>query len=119
MVNLFNIFALVAAAIPLGSATPLPSPAAIVPRGGQVVSDHYIVLLKDGISSQEFEQHQQWATELHKNRLFRRDDSTLAGIQKKYRYGNITGYAGSFHQSTIEQVSPTFSNKLPRLTLVP
>jgi hypothetical protein len=110
MVNIFNIFALAVAVVPFGSAGPLPSSTAIARRGGQVVSDHYIVLLKDGLSSHEFEQHQHWATELHNNRRFRRDDNTLAGIQKKYRYGNITGYAGSFHQSTIEHVSRIIPN---------
>ncbi|KAF8249123.1 subtilisin-like protein [Wilcoxina mikolae CBS 423.85] len=110
MVN-FNIrFLLFAAAAILPFAAALPvhavtsDPGTVTIQSGSVVADHYIVLLKPETTAEEFQAHQVWATNLHHRRLSRRDDSSLAGIKRKWHFGKMTGYSGSFDNATIEEI---------------
>ncbi|KAL7270150.1 hypothetical protein RUND412_007150 [Rhizina undulata] len=71
---------------------------------GMTVPDHYIVVLKDDVDDQTFEEHRAWATNLHERRLSRRDDSTLSGIHHHYNFATFKGYAGAFDATTIEEI---------------
>jgi hypothetical protein len=68
------------------------------------VPDHYIVILKDGISISEFEAHQAWATNMLQSRLYQRENQHSWGIRYFYNFGTLTGYAGAFDGQTIEDV---------------
>jgi oryzin len=71
---------------------------------GTVVEDNYIVVLKPDVSAAEFESHASWTTSLHANRLRRRDDSSLSGINRRYQFSTLTGYSGSFDSATIQTI---------------
>jgi len=106
----FRNLALFAAAIlPLVAGAPTLSTRAQKARAlqekmGQVVADNYIVVLKSDLTSEQVENHQAWASDLHAKRLARRDDASLAGITAKYSMSRLTGYAGSFDADTIETI---------------
>jgi oryzin len=107
MVNLLSLLSAAAAvALPFASALPVHSaPSGKVSiQAGSIVADNYIVLLKSDVTSQQFEEHQAWATGLHNRRLTRRSDASLTGIKSKYHFGSFTAYSGAFDSSTIEQV---------------
>ena len=114
MVNM-NLFALAAAAIiPFVAARPTLMPeinARQIRTAGTIVKDNYIVILKPELSNDEFEASVAWATSTHHNRLRRRDDTSLSGVNQKYHFGKMNGYSGSFDSSTIEEVR--FSTSLP------
>lgn len=94
-------FPLATLAVPTGNSASTP---AVAPEAGNKFSDHYIVVLKEEIDEDTFISHQQWVTKTHKNRLARRDDSTLTGLKSKYVFGKFKGYSGSFDASTIDDI---------------
>ena len=75
------------------------------PPHAQVVPDGYIVVLKDGTSTEALENHQAWVTNLHRRQLAKRGGA-LAGTQHTYSFDTgLKGYAGAFHASTIDQIA--------------
>lgn len=105
-----SLAVLSAAFIPFqAAAAPLPAtssePTFSIARAGEKVPDRYIVVLKKDVDSQAFEAHMASAMAIHKNRLVRRDDPSLVGLEKKYEFGSFKGYYGSFDSSTIEQIN--------------
>lgn len=70
----------------------------------EVIPDSYVVVLKDGVTHDQFESHQEWAMAKHTNRMHRRDDTSLTGPHTRYNLGKLYGYAGSFDNSTIEEI---------------
>ena len=78
--------------------------AGLTAKGGDVIPDSYIVVLKDGISHDKFEAHQQWAQALHSKRLVRRDDKNLTGVNQGFHFGGLFGYSGAFDDDTLSQI---------------
>lgn len=71
---------------------------------GQAIPDSYVVVLKEGISPEDFESHQSWAQNMHKTRLGRRDDTTLQGVHQSFTLGNMCGYHGTFDEATLAEI---------------
>ncbi|PWY80585.1 subtilisin-like protein [Aspergillus heteromorphus CBS 117.55] len=72
-----------------------------------VIPGKYIVTFKPGVDEARIESHTEWATILHKRSLERRDttDPSLpVGIERSYKINNFAGYAGSFDETTIEEI---------------
>lgn len=88
------------ALLPLIAAAPVSQDAA----KAQAISGKYIVKLKDGIDAAQIESHHQWATDLHTRSISRRADSAAKGIEKTYKISNFNAYAGSFDETTIEEI---------------
>lgn len=84
--------------------TPSQAPSFSVSGAGQAIPDSYVVVLKDGISPEDFEAHQTWAQNMHKTRLGRRDDENLNGIHQSFTLGNMCGYHGTFDEATLAQI---------------
>lgn len=94
----------------LAAAAPLPtanSNTTTISRAGETVADNYIVVLKKDVDTETFEAHIASTMSLHKNRLVRRGDPSLTGLNQKYSFGNFKGYSGAFDASTIEQIKNT------------
>jgi cerevisin len=107
MVGLFSIISLavVVAATPLSAShstlqrhsthglAPLttPDPAATV------VKDGYIVVLKDGVSTEQLFAHID-GVNAHSDSLMQKD----GGLKHVYNLGGFKGYAGSFEQDTLD-----------------
>ncbi|CCX30906.1 putative alkaline protease 1 [Pyronema domesticum] len=107
MVNFVNFFAAVVALVPFVAAAPLTvtvGPVTVSVLEGTVIPDNYIVVLKDGISDAQYRAHQEWANSRHSQRLFRRNDPSLSGIEREYHLSSLLGYAGVFDQSTIDEI---------------
>lgn len=108
---LITLTALAAAFLPLNviaaptpGANPLdfyPSP---VGRASGNLSSSYIIVLREDTDESTFESHRSWVTNIHKNRLARRDGPALTGWTTKYVFGKFKGYAGDFDQTTIEKI---------------
>ncbi|KAI5803340.1 secreted serine protease [Peziza echinospora] len=71
---------------------------------GETIKDSYVVVLKDGVSRDQFEAHQKWAQEMHQSRLHRRDDIGLTGIQQSWDLNGLYGYTGAFDNSTLHEI---------------
>lgn len=64
------------------------------------ISGSYIVTLKDGVDAATAESHIQWVGDVHKRSINKRDSK---GVEKTYT-GNFNGYAGSFDESTLQEI---------------
>lgn len=109
---LIALAALAAAFLPLNviaaptlGANPLDVyPHSPVGRAGGNLSSSYIIVLREDTDESAFESHRLWVTNVHKNRLVRRDDPALTGWTTKYAFGKFKGYAGAFDQTTVEKI---------------
>lgn len=95
------LFPILGAAAP---AQPVETPSSSVARGGEIIPDSYVVVLKDGITHEEFESHQRWVQRRHESRLGRRDDANLNGVHKGFTLGSLYGYHGTFDSDTLAEI---------------
>jgi hypothetical protein len=91
----------------LAAALPFINAAAIIKPNNQkdVIKDAYIVVMKDGISAEEFSNHRLWAADIHTSRLAKRGSSDISGVKYTYDIGNLKGYSGSFDADTIKEIA--------------
>ncbi|KAF8470862.1 peptidase S8/S53 domain-containing protein [Kalaharituber pfeilii] len=73
-------------------------------NAGDTIPDNYIIVLKDGITQEKFEEHQHWAQSKFQSRLSHRDDTSLGGIHHGFQFGGLYGYTGSFDNATLEEI---------------
>lgn len=73
----------------------------------QTIPGKYIVTFKQGLADAKIESHAAWATELHRRCLDGRstaDGDLPVGIERTYKINQFAGYAGSFDETTIEEI---------------
>lgn len=91
----------------VGDSAPATSPQVspfTIPGAGQAIPDSYVVVLRKGISPQDFEAHQSWAQNKHKTRLGRRNDTNINGIHQSFTLGKMCGYHGTFDEATLAEI---------------
>ncbi|KAI0975473.1 peptidase S8/S53 domain-containing protein [Xylaria arbuscula] len=74
---------------------------AIKPSQPEYIPNKYIVTLKSGISTADFESHVNWARDVHAQSLTRR---STAGVQKTYNIHDFNAYAVELDASTLETI---------------
>lgn len=74
-----------------------------------IIPNKYIVTLRNGISSDDKEEHITWVNGIQARSLEYHD---LAGIERNYSIANFQAYAGAFNKATIARVknSPDVSS---------
>ncbi|KFA64470.1 hypothetical protein S40285_01101 [Stachybotrys chlorohalonatus IBT 40285] len=82
-------------------ATVAAIPVSASAHSGDVVEGSYIVTLKQDISDADVETQVVWANDVHKRSLAKRDG--LNGVEIVYN-GTFKGYAGTFDETTIEEI---------------
>ncbi|KAI2605584.1 alkaline proteinase [Hypoxylon sp. NC1633] len=87
----------------LGALLPavLAAPAPAAQQKREIIPNKYIVTLKEGISSEDFKSHLNWARDVHARSLNKRD---TAGVSHEYKISNFSAYAGEFDDETLEQI---------------
>ncbi|KAK2740928.1 Subtilisin-like protease 3 [Myotisia sp. PD_48] len=68
-----------------------------------IVADSYIVVLKDGVSTEDFNAHVAWVSNTHDANKIKRGGNTM-GMQRKYEINNWKGYNGFFDEETLEEI---------------
>ena len=77
-----------------------------LPAGAKAIPDSYIVMMKDSLSTKDFDSHRDWVTNLHRKRLARRGDNKFGGIKHTYKFPTgLKGYAGSFDEESIQEIA--------------
>ncbi|KAK2608843.1 hypothetical protein QQS21_002556 [Conoideocrella luteorostrata] len=101
MVGFKKLTALLAAALPLSTASPTPFEA----KGTSTVAveGKYIVSLKNHVAPRDAASHLEWVRGVHEQSLGRRD-LNLAGVEKTFGVGSYNGYSGHFDAATIEKI---------------
>lgn len=72
-------------------------------EGKDVIPDSYVVVMKDGVSAQDFESHVSWVTEAHTTNSKKRDSAT-SGVKFNYDIDGWRGYSGHFDEATVEEI---------------
>ncbi|TRX88340.1 hypothetical protein FHL15_010778 [Xylaria flabelliformis] len=67
----------------------------------EYIPNKYIVTLKSGISTTDFESHINWARDVHARSLSRRD---TAGVEKTYNIKDFTAYAVEMDAQTLAEI---------------
>ncbi|KAI0169382.1 alkaline proteinase [Hypoxylon sp. FL1284] len=67
----------------------------------EVIPNKYIIALKEGITSEDFKAHVNWASGVHVRSPSKR---STAGVSHEYHIKNFNAYAGEFDEETIEQI---------------
>jgi oryzin len=67
----------------------------------EYIPNKYIVTLKSGISSTDFDSHVSWARDVHSRSLNRRG---TAGVEKTYNIHDFNAYAVEMDAETLEQI---------------
>lgn len=90
-----------AAVIPFVAAVPVPATPQPNAEPGK-----YIVLLKSDLSEAQVESHAAWVSDIHKRSLAERADTDAppAGVEHTYGFGDFHAYAGSFDDSTVDEI---------------
>ncbi|KAL1953731.1 hypothetical protein VTO42DRAFT_2330 [Malbranchea cinnamomea] len=72
-----------------------------------VIPDTYIVVLKEGVSTQEFNAHKNWVNEIHRTNLTRRDLGFTGELKHSYDFGGhgLKGYSGKFDATAIQEIA--------------
>lgn len=79
-------------------------PGAFAATAGDIVPGSYIVILKEGITTQEFSAHRAFANDLQSAALSKRD-SGHAGVRHTYNFAKLKGYSGTFDDAAIKQIA--------------
>ncbi|KAI1263685.1 peptidase S8/S53 domain-containing protein [Xylariaceae sp. FL1019] len=87
----------------LGALLPaaLAAPAQKAAHGRKVIPNKYIVTLKSGISTADFEKHVSWARNIHASSLNRRN---FAGVEKTYNIHNFNAYSVEMDTELVAQL---------------
>ncbi|KAI1771201.1 alkaline proteinase [Hypoxylon cercidicola] len=67
----------------------------------EVIPNKYIVTMKEGVTSEDFKSHLNWARDVHARSLSRRDTT---GVSHQYQIHTFNAYAGEFDEETLEQI---------------
>lgn len=67
----------------------------------EVIPNKYIVTLKEGITSDDFKSHLNWARDVHARSLSKRGTT---GVSHEYQINTFNAYAGEFDEETLEQI---------------
>ncbi|GAW11410.1 hypothetical protein ANO14919_007540 [Xylariales sp. No.14919] len=67
----------------------------------EYIPNKYIVTLKSGISTADFESHVSWARDVHARSLSRRD---TAGVEKTYNIKDFNAYAVEMDSATLAEI---------------
>ncbi|KAI1816867.1 subtilisin-like protein [Poronia punctata] len=97
MASLRNLALFFGALLPAAFA----APTAKKPSAPEYIPNKYIVTLKSGVSTADFETHVNWVRDVHARSLNRRD---TAGVEKTYNIHDFSGYAVELDQDTLQQV---------------
>jgi len=99
-----SLFALLSALPLLTFGNPIPSSTS-TSADADIVPDSFIIVLKDGVSSAEFNTHTEFVSQLH-NQSITQQKTSLAGLKQTWSiYDNFKGYAGQFDQATVDQIA--------------
>ncbi|KAI8946376.1 subtilase [Xylaria longipes] len=79
----------------------LAAPASKKVSEPEYIPNKYIVTLKSGISTTDFESHINWARDVHARSLSRRD---TAGVEKTYNIKNFNAYAVEMDVQTLAEI---------------
>lgn len=83
----------------LAMAAPVPQDAVAAP------ATKYIITLKPGIDPEVGIQHINWAGDLHRRGIYRREENgTVEEDLKVFKVADFNAYAGSFDEETIAQL---------------
>jgi hypothetical protein len=74
-------------------------------NGWKCFKDEYIIVLKDGISSEEFRKHCLWAAEHHASHILERRSASTTGLMRNLECDDSKMYSGSFDPDTIKIIS--------------
>lgn len=97
MANLRRLALFLGALLPAAFAAPTPAQ-----QKREVIPNKYIVTLKEGISTEDFKSHVNWARDVHARSLTKRD---TVGVEKEYSISSsFNAYAGEFDAATLEQL---------------
>lgn len=112
MVAFKKLALLLAAALPFGSASPVPQ------SPQPQIKGNYIITLKSGLSTRDVDAHMSWIDNVHKRSIGARD-LDLPGVKDTYQAGSFKGYSGSFDDATIEALrnNPEVCIQLPSTLL--
>ncbi|KAI1905608.1 hypothetical protein LOZ39_004249 [Ophidiomyces ophidiicola] len=69
-----------------------------------VIPNSYIVVMKDGTSSSDFDSHKNWAARVHRGNLAKRGSSDFAGLKFSFDIEGWRGYSGKFDSETIKEI---------------
>ncbi|KAI0377640.1 alkaline proteinase [Hypomontagnella monticulosa] len=97
MANLRRLALFLGALLPAAFAAPTPAQ-----QKREIIPNKYIVTLKEGISTEDFKSHLNWARDVHARSLTKRD---TVGVEKEYSISSsFNAYAGEFDAATLEQL---------------
>ncbi|EEP78435.1 conserved hypothetical protein [Uncinocarpus reesii 1704] len=69
-----------------------------------IIPNSYIVVMKDSVSSTEFDSHVSGVTNLHHEHLSKRGSTNFGGLKHMYSINGWQGYSGSFSRDTINEI---------------
>lgn len=77
------------------------------PANAQAVPNGYIVVMKDSVSTHDFDDHREWVANVHHQRLARRGSTNVGGVRHTFsKFGKgFKGYSGTFDEETIAEIS--------------
>lgn len=107
-----KLISLSLAALPLLQAAPIHTAA----DTEDVIPGSYIVVMKDDLSSETFDNHRNWVSNFHsRGGMASRVRGSNSGVQHTYDFGALKGYAGIFDEDTIQTIAntPDVSNPDP------
>jgi len=99
--QLFKSLIVAALAVLPAIGTPVPKGA----RAGDIIPDSYIVVLKDTITTQDLDEHKNWAASIHNEALAKRGEAPRDAFKYTYDLEKLKGYAGTFDKTTIDQIA--------------
>lgn len=101
--------AVLSAIASLAMAAPVAQDAAVAPA-----TTKYIITLKPGIDPEVGIQHINWAGDLHRRGIYRREENgTVEEDLKVFKVADFNAYAGSFDEETIAQLKASDEVSLP------
>lgn len=99
---MFSRLLILVALIPAVFAGPIPTP-----KAGDVIPGQYIVVMKDDITTSDFETHQDFVVNKFAASVSKRAEEVSAEtiFTHTYSLGKLKGYAGRFDDATIEEIA--------------
>lgn len=100
---MFSKLLILVALIPAALAGPIRTP-----KAGDVIPGQYIVVLKEDITTSDFQAHQDFVVNKFSASASKRDQVEARAesiFTHTYNLGNLKGYAGRFDDATIEEIA--------------
>ncbi|KAL1954338.1 hypothetical protein VTO42DRAFT_1365 [Malbranchea cinnamomea] len=67
-----------------------------------IIPGSYIIVMKDGVSDQDFTTHRNWAANVHASSITRRSES---GLGRTFNFNGWKAYSGNFDDTTIQSIA--------------